>query len=587
MSLNTVTNCTTWIEVLQTQAENCGGQTAFSFLGRSSDTVVTYSELERIARNLAYQLSQRIEPNKTVLLFQVSGLGFVSTMLACFYAGIIAVPAFPPRASRRSMDRLEAIAADANAEYALIDPETAHRIQPVLNKVDSFNRIQFITVDPFSAEETSTNWRPPRLSGDSVALIQYTSGSTAKPRGVILKHKSLLHNADMIGNAFEGTEKDTNVGWLPLYHDMGLIGNVMAPLYNRVHSILMRPEDVLMNPMRWLEAISQFEARTSGGPNFAYELCVDRISDDSKAKLNLSSWEVAFCGAEPIRANTLQRFYRAFAQCGFREETFYPCYGLAEATLLVTGGTVAAKPHEQMFSASALREHRVVSVTDKKDARSLVGCGSTWKDQEVMIMDPETNRVCRENRVGEIWIHGTSVASGYWNQPEDSKAIFQNAIHGFGQKNWLRTGDLGFWYQNQLFIAGRLKALIIVNGQNHFAEDIEMTVEQTNEAVCRQGVAAFGVEVKNAEQTVVVVEVDRHYLRRVEKENKDIQIVLEELNREIRVKVAENHNLTLETVHLVRQMSIPKTSSGKVRRAVTCSAFLEGTLLSLEKKDSK
>jgi acyl-CoA synthetase (AMP-forming)/AMP-acid ligase II len=302
-----------------------------------------------------------------------------------------------------------------------------------------------------------------------LAFLQYTSGSTATPKGVMVSHGNLLHNEAIIQQAFAQTSESVIVSWLPLYHDMGLIGNVLQPLYVGAHSVLMSPVAFLQSPFRWLKAISHYRATTSGGPNFAYDLCVRKITEEQKAGLDLSSWQLAFNGAEPIRAETLDRFAKAFASCGFRREAFFPCYGLAEATLFVAGKTQSNAPAViKHFETAALSNNRVIEATDEsQDRLSLVGCGGPGMGQTILIVNPETARVCPPGDVGEIWVSGASVAGGYWNQPEATERTFHASLAESSAGPFLRTGDLGFLQAGELFVTGRLKDLIIIRGRNH------------------------------------------------------------------------------------------------------------------------
>lgn len=565
----------TWLDLLEWRSQHQGDHIAFTFLhsGEKEKQQLTYNQLYENARTVGSQLMCQMNPGDRALLFSSSGIEFINTLFGSLYAGIIAIPAFSPRGGNRSMDRLNAIVEDAEAKVALIDSKSLARVQSQFSENDSLKSIHFITTESLHEPTGSVNGPASGITKDSTALIQYTSGSTSQPRGVILNHRCLLHNTNMIGQAFEGKEAQVNVGWLPLYHDMGLIGNVMTPLFNGVHSVLMPPEAFLLKPLRWLKAISDFKGRTSGGPNFAFELCIDRISDEAKRELDLSSWKVAVCGAEPIRPTTLARFSEAFSISRFNKRAFYPCYGLAEGTLLVTGGNIDEEPKEYSFSAAALRNNRVEPTDISEESQNLIGCGHSWNEQEVIIVNPSTGDLCKPNQVGEICVHGNSVAKGYWNLPQLTNELFEFTPNGCN-KNYLKTGDLGFFFEKHLFITGRLKGLIIVNGQNYYAEDIEATVEQAHEAICLQGAIALGIDQDQGEKVAVVAEVNRHFLRQEERKEIDLADTIKSLEREIRMKVAARHDLTLEALLLVRQMAIPKTSSGKIKRDVSMTTYL-------------
>ncbi|WP_373087797.1 fatty acyl-AMP ligase [Sneathiella sp.] len=575
-----IIGCETWGDLLSKRAELHGSRIAFSYRESGSDATkqISYRELFTNARQIASHLSHIVVTGDRILIFHNSGLGFIQALWGCIFAGAVAVPAFPPRSGRRSMERLNKIANDVGANFALLDSATLTRIKPTLESNPTLNHIQMIATDDLLSSTTVEPRNVPKLDGDSLAIVQYTSGSTSNPRGVMLKHRALLHNAHMIGCAFDAKEDSVNVGWLPLYHDMGLVGNVMAPLFHGLESVLIPPESFLLKPERWLQTISNYGARTSGGPNFAYELCINRIPDEAKVTLDLSSWEVAFCGAEPVRPDTLRRFTNAFSECGFRKNAFYPCYGLAEATLLVSGGEVDKKPIEKHFSSSSMKKNKVVPTTNREDARSLVGCGRAWNNQKIIIVDPDSGELSKSDLIGEICVQGSSVAAGYWNNAQSSSDTFGYIPKGSQEGQFLRTGDLGFVHEGELYIVGRSKALICISGDNFFSEDIEYTVEKSNPAVYPLGVSVFGVEENNKERVVVITELNRTFVKSQTDDDRSLDQRLKDLDCEIRVKVAEQHGLALKEIVFVRQMSIQKTTSGKVRRDSTRSSYLNNTL---------
>lgn len=383
----------------------------------------------------------------------------------------------------------------------------------------------------------------------------------------MVTHGNIVTNEEMIRCAFDQSESSIIVSWLPLYHDMGLIGGVLQPLYVGAGCVLMSPVSFLQRPRRWLEVITEHKATTSGGPNFAYDLCVRKIPAAERDGLDLSSWKVAFNGAEPVRSETMERFAAAFGPCGFQKRAFYPCYGLAEATLFVTGGEVEAEPRLVSVSAEALQENRVVESVET-DRKALVGCGRPWMDHEVLVVDPETQSPCSAARVGEIWIAGPSVARGYWNRPQETTRDFAARLSIKEGQNYLRTGDLGFFHDGQLFITGRLKDLIIVRGRNLYPQDIEYTVESCHPSLRPGCGAAFSITVEDEERVVVVQEADRGLAE------SDAEVVIET----IRGAVAQEHELFLHDVVLIRHGSIPKTSSGKIQRHACKAGYVAETL---------
>jgi amino acid adenylation domain-containing protein len=562
------------IEVLQTRARESPERRAFTFLidGEEEGEHLTYAELDGRARAIAARLQEAGAAGERVLLLYPPGLGFVAAFWGCLYAGAVAVPAYPPK-SNRSDARLGAIVEDARPCLALT-------LEPVLAKMRQgeglrdLGGIPCVTTDAVSSgsADAGGGWRRPAAGASTLAFLQYTSGSTALPKGVRVGHGNLLHNEEMIRRAFGQSAASVIVGWLPLYHDMGLIGNVLQPLYVGATCVLMSPLAFLQKPLRWLAAIDRYRATTSGGPNFAYDLCVQKIAAAERQGLDLSSWSVAFTGAEPVRAETIERFAAAFAPCGFRRAAFYPCYGLAEATLFATGGEAAAAPVARAFGRAGLERGRVETVETAAPsdgaARTLVGCGRAWMGQEVRIVDPDSGVECPPGRVGEIWIAGPSVAGGYWNRPEETVRCFQTHLAGEGQgQAFLRTGDLGFIAGGELFVAGRLKDLVILRGRNVYPDDVEAAAERSHPDLRPGCAAAFAVEKGEEERLVVVLEVARR------PRSTPVAIV-----DAVRAAVAASQEVQVEDVVLIRAGTLPKTTSGKVQRHACRAAYLEGRL---------
>ncbi len=408
-------------------------------------------------------------------------------------------------------------------------------------------------------------------AAEDLAFLQYTSGSTADPKGVRVTHGNLMHNEETIRRAFGLSEESVIVGWLPLYHDMGLIGNVLQPLYLGARCVLMSPVAFLKRPRRWLEAIDRYRGTTSGGPNFAYELCVHRVPPAEREGLDLASWTLAFNGAEPVRAETLDRFAKAFAPQGFEREAFFPCYGLAEATLFVTGGDRSTPPAVETVDAAALERDWMEPVAeDEASARRLVGSGHAWAEQRVAVVDTESGRELPDGRVGEIWLQGPSVAEGYWNRPEQTRSDFEARLET-GEGPFLRTGDLGFLDRGELFVTGRLKDLVILRGRNLYPQDLELTAERSHEDLHPGNGAAFSVDVEGEERLVIVHELERRAIRRAQEDP-------EPVFQAIRQAVAEVHEARVHEVVLIKTVSLPKTSSGKVQRRKCRRQYLDGEL---------
>ncbi|WGV24576.1 type I polyketide synthase [Halotia branconii] len=569
MVANNNVEFSTLVDLLRYRAQNQPTQTAYTFLvdGETESVTLTYQELDQKARAIATQLRQRGVPNSRALLLYPPGIEFIPAFFGCLYAGFVAVPAYPPRRNQK-MSRLQAIVSDAEAVVALTTSTELTSMTSQLAENKTLAAIPWITTDSLNTD-IAEDWQHPHINSDTLAFLQYTSGSTGTPKGVMITHGNLLHNSQLIYNFYQHTSNSQGVIWLPPYHDMGLIGGVLQPLYGAFPVTLMAPAAFLQKPFRWLQAISNYKATTSGGPDFAYDLACRQITPEQLVSLDLSSWEVAFTGAEPIRAQTLDRFAETFAPCGFRKEAFYPCYGMAETTLIVSGGLTSQVPIVRHIDTTALLQNQVIDTTAAADGKAIVGCGKSSPDQTVLIVNPESFTRCADGQVGEVWVSGSSVAKGYWNRPEQT----QNTFHAYLADNetgpFLRTGDLGFLQDGELFITGRLKDLIIIMGRNHYPQDIELTVQNCHPALRPAGGAAFAVEINNVEKLVIVQEVERSYLRKL---NAD------EVIGAIRKAVAEHHDLQTHAIALIKTNSLPKTSSGKVRRS-TCKAELEAETL--------
>ena len=565
----------TFIDVLSWRAEENADKRAYTFLedGEQDEVHITYGQLEKRAQAIGATLQAHGAVGKQVLLLYPPGIEYVAGFLGCLYAGAVAVPAYPPDPTRlnRTLPRLQAMVHDAEAAIALTTTPILAMAQMLFLHAPDLAELDWIASDQISTD-TAVAWRAPAVDSDTLAFLQYTSGSTRAPRGVMLTHHNLLHNSSLIANTFGLQNSDVGVIWLPPYHDMGLIGGILQPAYSGSHCILMSPLAFLQRPMRWLEAVSRYGATISGGPNFAYDLCVRKVKPEHLFTLDLSKWNVAFNGAEPVRAETLERFVETFAPCGFREEALYPCYGLAEATLLVTGGRPAAAPITLAVDKAALEKNQVVVNNDAaNNGQTLVGCGQTMPGQQLLIVDPDDLTPCPPDRVGEIWVSGPSVAEGYWEQAGETAHTFKGYLANTNAGPFLRTGDLGFTHDDELFVGGRIKDLIIIDGLNHYPQDIELSIENSHPAVRPGCSAAFSLDVNNQECLIVVAEVS---VQRGGDDRSDHASIVNDIQR----AVAANHDLRVHDVVLLKPRSIPKTSSGKIQRHACKAEYLEGTL---------
>jgi acyl-CoA synthetase (AMP-forming)/AMP-acid ligase II/acyl carrier protein len=562
----------TLLDLLANQAANQPDGSAYVFLDdRDGLTEITFGELDRRARAIAARLQLELRPGDRALLVYPAGLEFIAAFFGCLYAGVVAVPATYPK-PKRPMPRLQRIALDCDAHVALSTGQTLTTLDPDLLSADAATS-QWIATDELD-DGLAEMWHRPQVAESDLAFLQYTSGSTSDPKGVMLSHGNLLNNLECIRQSFGigETEDDldsaTGVFWLPAYHDMGLIGGILTPLYMGGRSVLMSPTAFLQRPMRWLQAIHDYRATISGAPNFAYEYCVRRTTEKERSSLDLSRWRLAFCGAEPIRAETLHHFAEAFGAAGFRLDAFYPCYGLAETTLLAAGPNFGQEPRILTVNRAALAEHRVAEACGEPTemTQRLVGCGPAVPGHDIVVVRPETAIECEDGEVGEILIQGPSVAKGYWNRTEETEQVFGARVDG-REGRFLRTGDLGFFRDGELFVTGRLKDVIIIRARNHYPQDIEQSAEEAHPAVLPG--AAFALEADEGDERLVVVhQIDRQY--------RDAN--MDDVVRSIRRAIVEQHELDPHAIVLIRQTSLPITSSGKVQRNLCREQFLAGEL---------
>jgi acyl-CoA synthetase (AMP-forming)/AMP-acid ligase II len=573
----------TLVDLLRFRACNQADQQAYTFLvdGESQEAHVSYGVLDHQARALAATLQALNLPGDCVLLLYPPGLDYITAFYGCLYAGVIPVPTYSPvlRREHRSMQRLWDIIDDAQVRFVLTTQDLFHKMEVCYGDDSRFARLQWITTDNRVLADAE-DWAASTPDADALAYLQYTSGSTGTPKGVMLTHRNVMYNSALIHQAFAITPESRGVIWLPPYHDMGLLGGIIVPLYAGIHVVLLSPFAFLQRPLRWLRAISRYQGTYSGGPNFAYELCVQKSTPEQLESLDLQGWQVAFNGAEPVRSHTLQRFINVFEVCGFRREAFYPCYGLAESTLFVTGGMRGKGYIERSFKKKQLEHRRVAPVAlehapHEGDALNLVGCGWSWGKQQIAIVAPEHRIRCSANQIGEIWLASPSVAQGYWKRPTETTETFQAYLADTGAGPFLRTGDLGFLWEDELFITGRLKDLIIIRGRNHGPQDIERTVEQSNIALQHDAGVAFSIEVDGEERLVVVQGVKSTAVR-----NLDVKSVIGDMCEAL----AAQHGLHVYDAVLVTAKGIPKTASGKVQRHLCRAQYLNGTLENIGKR---
>lgn len=560
-------SCRTLVDIVGWRALHQPDQQAYIFLddGEKEATSITYAQLEWQAKSIAAQLQHATRPGERALLLYPPGLAYIAAFMGCLYAGVVAVPAYPP-SSIRSLGRIQAIAADARAQLVLTTGQTITKVARWSESMPELGAMRWLATDE-KLEGWYEQWQLQALTPETLTFLQYTSGSTGTPKGVMVSHGNLMHNCALMCERWGHSGASVSVSWLPIFHDMGLIAGVLQPLYAGFLAVLMAPAAFIQRPVRWLQAISSYRGTTSWAPNFAYELCVRRVTENECEQLDLRSWRVAGNGAEPVRAETIEQFSRRFSVSGFRRAAFTPGYGLAEGTLMVASSPVEVAPVLLPLEKSALELHRVVVGAKGPSAiQTFVGCGPGATDQRIVIVNPETSLPCAPEEIGEIWVKGASITQGYWQRPQETQHIFMASLADTEEGPFLRTGDLGFLYHGELFITGRLKDIIIIRGRNHYPQDIELTVEKSHPLLRPGCGAAFTVEVGNEERLVIVQELMRDYH------------TIDEICQVIRQDVASLHEVQIYAIVLIRYGSISKTSSGKIQRRACRDAYVQGNL---------
>ena len=560
----------TLVELLRYRASSQPERIAYIFLrdGEIEEARLTYGELDQKARAIAAHLQSLEAKGERGLLLYPPGLDFISAFFGCLYAGVVAIPAYPPRRNQ-NLWRLQAIIADSQARFTFTNAVLFPSLENQWAKDPELGAMEWIVTDEID-HHLREDWLEPTLEKNSLAFLQYTSGSTGTPKGVMVSHHNLLINSADLDRGWGHDQDSVMVTWLPTFHDMGLIYGVIQPLYKGFLCYMMSPASFMERPLRWLQALSDKQATHSAAPNFAYDLCVRKIPPEKRATLDLSHWCMALNGAEPVRAEVLKKFAEAFQVSGFKATALCPGYGLAEATLKVTAVSYDSPPYFYPVQANALEKNKIVGATETDtNVQTLVGCGWTTIDTQIVIVNPETLKPCSPEIVGEIWVSGSTIAQGYWGKPQETQETFQAYLADTGAGPFLRTGDLGFIKDGELFVIGRLKEIILIRGRNNYPQDIELTVQNSHPALRPSCGAAFTVENKGEEKLVVVQEVERTWLRKVD---------IDEVKRAIRKAVVQEYDLQVYAIALIRTGSLPKTSSGKIQRRGCRAKFLEGSL---------
>jgi acyl-CoA synthetase (AMP-forming)/AMP-acid ligase II/acyl carrier protein len=558
------------IGLLEGQSLKYMQKTAYVFLENGIDEQerISFRELENRAKKIAAFLQKDFKKGDRCVLLFPTGIDFVVSLFGVILAGLIAVPAYPPRRNSSS-GRFWSILEDSDASLILCSETNAKNLKRNfgddvrMQACPVFEYTDLLVSDPQA-------WERPQTSPDDLAILQYTSGSTGQPRGVMVSHQNIINNFTVVHKAFHHDEKLVVVGWLPNFHDMGLFGTTLQSLFAGGMSVIIPPQVFIKNPLLWLKAITKYKAITTGSPNFALDYCCNKITDDQKNEIDLSTLLVFFCGAEPIHKSTFDRFAREFNSCGFKPEMFYPTYGLAESTLMVVGPDHRDKPLYYPANAATIEnENRITPAAENQNQKDIVACGFPWQGNRILIVQPESREELEYGRIGEIWVSGPSVCQGYWNNAQATQEVFGAFVKDSDERPFLRTGDLGFVHNGQLYITGRHKDMIVIRGQNFYPQDLEKSIADSHEALAEYAGAAFSVNMAREEHLVIVQEVKRTHIPSLNEE---------EVFEAIRQSMATDFELQAFSIVLIRTGSIPKTTSGKIQRRACKKAFIDHEL---------
>jgi acyl-CoA synthetase (AMP-forming)/AMP-acid ligase II len=563
---------TTIVELLRSRAVEQPQDRAYTFMvdGKKEGDSFTYAELDRHTRAIAATLQKHNAEGERALLLYPQGLEVIAAFCGCLYAGVIAIPVPPPESGRlkRTLPRLRSIVRDAEATIALTTASILELIETVKDEFPEFEQMRWIDTAQIDIDEAD-EWSDPQVNKDQLAYLQYTSGSTSTPKGVMLTHYNLMHHCHNLQQACGYDSNSVTVTWMPYFHDYGLVEGMMVPLYNAHPCYVMSPFSFIKRPLNWLRNMSQYKGTHSQAPNFAYDLCTRRIKAKQIAELDLSSWEAAGNAAEPINPHVMAKFVETFSPCGFKWETFAPSYGLAENTLLATTKPKGTRPVFLGVETSAMEQDKVVIANpEAAGVRIISGCGKKVEDTLIAIADPTIMTAKADDEVGEVWLKDPSVAQGYWKRPDVTKATFDAYLQDTKEGPFLRTGDLGFLHEGELYITGRIKDLIIIRGTNHYPQDIEWSVQELHSALRPDYGAAFSIEDKGEERLIVVQEVER----------RSGELDTETIIADIKQEIAEQHEIQVYGVVLAKSGNILKTASGKIQRRACREKFLAGTL---------
>lgn len=536
----------TIISVIENRVDSNKTKNAFVFLedGENARCQSSLGEIRRKSLNLSSVLPK----DKTVLIVLPQGIAFIEAFVGCLYAQSIAVPVAVP-GKNNGLEKLQNIIKDADIAWAITNRSVLNNLMKWFGN-DFVKQINWLLVEDFEQVENIDSFEMPKP--DQLAYLQYTSGSTGSPKAVMITHENIIANSKILQKSFENNEETVSVCWLPSFHDMGLIDGIIQPIFSGFQSVLMSPLHFLQRPVRWFRAISEYRATYSGGPNFTFDFCTERIREEELEGIDLRSLKCLYNASEPIRDETIRRFVERFSKIGFTEEKVFTCYGLAEATLAVTLSKLSEFPKMIEIDGKKLQHHQI-KLTGGESSAKLIGSGKPFCDTKLKIINPETFEKCQKNEIGEVWVSGKSIAAGYLNRLKETSETFVN-LDG---ERFLRTGDLGFLHEEEIFITGRIKDLIIIRGKNHFPQDIEYTVSKSHQALQRDACAAFSVEIEAEEKLVVVQEIKRTALQTVDYKSAFTSVLAE---------ISQKHGLRPLDIVFIKPASLPKTTSGKIRR---------------------
>ena len=557
----------TLVDLLRDRANSEPDKTAYTWLrdGKTEAGFLTYQQIDRRAREIAAFLQSLSVSEKPVLLLYPPGLELIPGFFGCLSAGAIAISASPP-GPNQSTSRIGAIASDSQAEVVLTTQSILPYLKARFAESPDLAKIQLVATDGRISSESGN---PHPVTANTLACLAYTSGSTGTPKGIMLGHGNILENLAGLQERVQFTPESKLISWMPFDHNSGIVGGILVPLYNNFPAILMSPLDFMGNPLSWLETMSRYRGTFSLAPNFAYNLVCSYATPEYLANLDLSSWDVALWGSEPVRADIVERFFTTFAPCGLRREAFTSSYGLSEVVSLATATLKNEGPIACNVEKKALEQNRAVLVSEPSEqTKQILGSGRALPNQDIRIVNPQTLTSCRSDEIGEIWISSPCAARGYWNRPEATEGAFEGKLADTGDGPFLRTGDLGFFLNGELFITGRLKEMIIIRGRNHYPQDIEKTVEKSHPALQPNSSAAFSIDVDNEEKLVAIAEIQENHLPQLDADG---------VTQSIREAVSGEHSIQAYQVVLLKPGTIPKSPTGKILRSSCREAFLNGS----------